>query len=92
MEIGIAYFISRLFDQAVPKFLLAIQEDPHHLIAYRFLAGCYVQMGRLDEAREVIRRLRVITPVVVPSICELRKPEHRELYLSALQLAAAEAT
>jgi adenylate cyclase len=92
MEIGIAYFISHLFDQAVPKFLLAIQEDPNHLIAYRFLAGCYVQMGRLDEAREVIRRLRVITPVVVPSICELRKPEHRELYLSALQLAAAEAT
>jgi adenylate cyclase len=92
MEIGIAYFISRLFDQAVPKFLLAIQEDPNHLIAYRFLAGCYVQMGRLDEAREVIQRLRVITPVVVPSICELRKPEHRELYLSALQLAAAEAT
>jgi adenylate cyclase len=91
-EVGIAHFIGRLFDQALPKFLLAIQEDPSHLIAYRFLAACYVHMGRLDEAREVIRQLRAITPVVVPSICELRKPEHRDLYLSALREAAGVAT
>ncbi len=91
MEIGIAHFISGLFDQAAPRLLLSIQEDPSHVIAYRFLAGCYAHMGRLDEAREVVRRLRAITPVVVPSITELRKPEHRELYLSGLRLAAGSA-
>jgi hypothetical protein len=49
-------------------------------------------MGRLDEAREVVRRLRAVTPVVVPKVTPLRNPEHRELYLSGLRLAAGEAT
>ena len=49
-------------------------------------------MGRLDEAREIINRLRAMTPVVVPSAMHWRNPEHRELYLSGLRLAAGEAT
>jgi hypothetical protein len=47
-------------------------------------------MGRLDEARDVVRRLRAITPMVVPSIVPYRKTEHRELFLSGLRLAAGE--
>jgi hypothetical protein len=48
-------------------------------------------MGRLDEARDIVRRLRAITPVVVPSSIPYRNPEHRELFLSGLRLAADEA-
>jgi hypothetical protein len=48
-------------------------------------------MGRPDEAREVVRRLQTITTVVVPSTAPLRNPEHRELFLSGLRLAAGEA-
>jgi len=48
-------------------------------------------MGRLDEAREIVRRLREITPAVVPSVVLYRNPEHRELLLSGLRLAAGEA-
>jgi hypothetical protein len=48
-------------------------------------------MGRLDEAREIVRRLRAITPVVVPSDLPYRNPEDRELFLSGLRLAAGEA-
>jgi hypothetical protein len=47
-------------------------------------------MGRLDEAREVVERLRAITPVVIPSVIVYRNPEHRELFLSGLRLAAGE--
>jgi hypothetical protein len=47
-------------------------------------------MGRLDEAREVVERLRTITPVVVPTYLVYRNPEHRELLLSGLRLAAGE--
>src|ERR687893_2525462 len=43
--IGIAHFFSRRFDQAVPKLLLAIQEDPDFPVPYRALAACYAQMG-----------------------------------------------
>jgi TolB-like protein len=92
IAIGAAHFVSRRFDEAVPKLLLALQEDPNHPASYRLLAACYAHMGRRSEASEVVKRLRAITPDVVPSINYLRNPEHRELYLSGLRLAAGEAT
>jgi adenylate cyclase len=47
-------------------------------------------MGRMNEAREIVKRLRAITPVVMPSTIHWRNPEDRELYLSGLRLAAGE--
>ena len=48
-------------------------------------------MGRLDEARAIVARLRAITPLVVPSdLSALRNREDRELFLSGLRLAAGE--
>ena len=90
--IGAAHFFARRFDEAVPKLLLAIQEDPTDPTPYRDLAACYAHMGRLDDAREVIARLRAITPVAIPDASPLRNPEHRELFLSGLRLAAGETT
>jgi hypothetical protein len=49
-------------------------------------------MGRLNEAREIVRRLRAIAAVVVPSVIPYRNVEHRELFLSGLRLAAGETT
>jgi hypothetical protein len=49
-------------------------------------------MGRLDEAREIVARLRAITPVVIEDASRYRNPEHRELFLSGLRLAAGEVT
>jgi hypothetical protein len=37
-------------------------------------------------------RLRAITPVEMPDVSFLRSPEHRELFLSGLRVAAGEAT
>ena len=88
--IGFAHFLSRRFDQALPKLLLAVQEDPSYSQPYRYLAACYAHMGRLDDAREIVARLRAITPVVMPANVPYRNPEHRELYLSGLRLAAGE--
>jgi tetratricopeptide (TPR) repeat protein len=90
--VGAAHFLARRFDEAVPKPLLAIQEDPSYPGPYRYLAACYAQMGRLDNAREIVERLRAITSVVMPDASYLRNAEHRELYLSGLRLAAGEAT
>jgi tetratricopeptide (TPR) repeat protein len=59
---GAARFLSRRFDEAVPKLLLAIQEDPSHPQACRYLAACYAHMGRPDDAREIVGRVRAITP------------------------------
>jgi adenylate cyclase len=92
-DLGTANFYSRRFDEAVPKLLVAIREDPSFPLPYRILAACYAHMGRLDEGREIVARLRAITPVVIPEYTSyLRNPELRELLLSGLRLAAGEVT
>jgi adenylate cyclase len=48
-------------------------------------------MGRLDEARAIIARLRSITPRLVPSAAQLRNPADRELFLSGVRVAAGKA-
>jgi len=88
--IGTAYFLKRRFDEAAPKLLLSIQDHPGFPPTYRTLAACYAHMGRLDEAREVVARLRRITSMVVPTDLLMRRPEDRELFLSGLRLAAGE--
>jgi len=91
MTIGAAHFYARRFGEAVPKLLLAIQENPSFPHPYRYLAACYAHMGRLDEAREIVTRLRAITSDVIPDASYYRSAEHRELFLSGLRLAAGEA-
>ena len=90
LGIGAAHFYARRFDQAVPKLLLAIQEDRSNPGPCRVLAACYAHMGRPDDARAIVERLRAITSVVIPDASYLRNPEHRELFLSGLRLAAGE--
>jgi len=87
---GQAYFFKSRFDEAASKLLLSIQDNPGHPPAYRYLAACYAHMGRLDDARAIVARLRAITPVVVSSAAHLRNPEDRELLLSGLRLAIGE--
>ena len=87
---GMAYFFKRQFDEAASKLLLSIQDHPGFPPSYRILAACYAHMGRLDEARAIVARLRAITPLVVPSDLPFRNPEDRELFLSGLRLAAGE--
>jgi adenylate cyclase len=89
--IGIAHFLSGRFDEAVPKFLLSIQEDPSYTDPYRFLAACYALMGRLDDAREVVIQLRALTSLIIPTVEHLRVAEQRDLFLSGLRLATGDA-
>jgi tetratricopeptide (TPR) repeat protein len=91
IPLGTSYFLKRQFDDAASILLASVQEAPTFAVAYRLLASCYAHMGRLDDAREIVRRLREITPVVVPRVIPNRNAEHRELYLSGLRLAMGEA-
>jgi len=91
LAMGVAYFFKRRFDEAAAKLLSSIQDHPGLPSSYRALAACYAHMGRLDEARAIVARLRAITAQVVPSDLPWRNPEDRELALSGLRLAAGEA-
>ena len=89
---GMSLFFLRRFDEAVAKFLSAMEHHPKFVLGHRFLAGCYAHMGRLDDAREVVARLRTLTSDVLDSGVRYRNPEYRELFLSGLRLAIGEAT
>ena len=90
--VGEAYFFKRQFEMAEAKLLLSIQDHPGNPPAYRTLAACYVHMGRLDEARAIVAKLRALTPLVVYRDLAFRNPEDDEFFLSALRMAAGEAT
>ncbi len=90
--IGASHFYARRFDEAVPRLRVAVEEYPGFPQPYRVLAACYAHLGRLDDARAIVERLRAITPVVVPDADYMRNSEHRQLLLSGLRLAAGEET
>jgi len=90
LPLGTAYFLKRQFAEAAAILLAALEQAPSLPVGYQLLASSYAHMGRLDEAREVVKRLRAIIPVVIPSIILYRNPEHRELFLTGLRLAASE--
>jgi adenylate cyclase len=90
LGIGIGHFFTRRFEEARATLLRSVQGSPGWVPNYRFLAACCAQMGRLDEAREIVQRLRALTPLVVPSATHWRNPEQRELYLAGLRMAAGE--
>jgi len=91
LPLGTAYFLKRKFAEAAAILLAALEQAPSLPVGYQLLASSYAHLGRLDEARALVERLRAITPVVVPTVIPYRNPEHRELFLSGLQLAAGEA-
>jgi adenylate cyclase len=90
--IGMAHFLNRRFDEALAVLRVSLEEVPIFTPTYRSLAACYAHMGRLEEARSIIKRMATLTPVAVPLANPFRNPEHRELFLSGLRMAAGEAT
>ena len=91
--IGNALVFGERFEEAIPKLQLAIQEDPSFPPNYRILAVCYAHLGRLDDARAALARLPSTAPVVFANLARsyramARIPEHRDLALSGIRLAA----
>jgi adenylate cyclase len=85
---GAGYLLTKRFEEAASMLRLALQERPSWAPTYRFLASCYAHMGRLKEAKDVVKRLRTITPVVIPNADHWRIREDREFFLAGLRLAA----
>jgi TolB-like protein/class 3 adenylate cyclase len=89
--IGVAHFFARRLDQAAAILSLSLQENPNWAPTYRFLASCFAHMGRSRDAQDMVKRLREMTPVLIPTAEHWRIPEDREFYLAGLRLAAGEA-
>jgi TolB-like protein len=86
--IGVGHFFARRGKKAVDMLGLSLQERSTWAPTLRFMASCLAHMGRLEDAQEVVKRLRAITPVVIQSAEHWRIPEDREYFLDGLRLAA----
>ena len=90
--IGIALFFDQRYEEAAATLLASLQEFPTYAPTYRFLASCYAHMGRLEQARKIVERLRAFTTGQLESFSYIRHSGHRELFLSGLRLAMSETT
>ena len=90
LMIGTGHFFARRSEKAAEMLGLSLQEKSWWPPTLRYMASCLAHTGRLEEAREIIKRLRAITPVVIPSAEHWRIREDREYYLEGLRLAAGQ--
>ncbi|WP_426410790.1 adenylate/guanylate cyclase domain-containing protein [Bradyrhizobium ganzhouense] len=88
--IAVGHFFAGRLESAAMMMRLSLQENPTWPPCYRFLASCCAHLGRLDEARAIIERLRDITPAVIPRAEHWRVQKQREFFLEGLRLAAGE--
>jgi adenylate cyclase len=88
--IAVGHFFAGRLEKAIVMLRLSLQENPTWPPCYRFLASCCAHLGLLDEARAIVKRLRDITPSVIPGAENWRVPEQREYFLEGLRLAAGE--
>jgi pentatricopeptide repeat protein len=84
--IAAAHIICERFEEAIPKLLLALQEDATP-VAYQALIACYAHLGRLEDASETLNRLRSIRTSVPPPASRITKlvPEFWKAVLSGVQ-------
>jgi adenylate cyclase len=87
LTIGMGHFFARRGEKAAEMLDLSLQEKSEWPPTLRFMASCLAHLGRIEEAREIVKRLRTVTPVVVPTADHWRIREDREYYLDGLRLA-----
>jgi len=85
--IALGHFFARRLEPAAAMLLLSAHEYPGWPPCLRFLASCHAHLGRLDEAKSAIEKLRKVTPVLVPSTEHWRMIEQRRFFLDGLSLA-----
>jgi len=78
LGIGVGHFLNRRFEEARAMLLRSLQESPNSVPTHRWLVVCCAHMGRLEEAREMIDRLRLITLDAAPGGSPYRSPEERQ--------------
>jgi adenylate cyclase len=92
LALGTIHIFNRRFEQAAELLALSLREVPFPG-AYRTLASCYAHMGKTDEARTLVERLRATGVEVVPKFAPfMGNPAHEELWFSGLRLASGEST
>jgi adenylate cyclase len=88
--IAVAHFFGRRLEMAAGMLQLSLKDYPTWAPCHRILAACYAQLGRLEDARNVVNKLKEITPVLIPNVEHHRMPEQQDFYLMGLRRAIGE--
>lgn len=90
-QAGHSYLLMQQYDEAVNRFLQTIEQFPGFMGTYSFLACAYVELDRLDDARDAITRFLGIVPQFTVNEAARRFPwrsdEVRERFLENLRKA-----
>ncbi len=88
---AMAHFVGGRYQEAAEWAGRSLQRKPDAVIAYRFLAASYANLGRLDEARRALDEARRLTPefslAAVRLIAGSADPAFRDPFIEGLRKA-----
>jgi adenylate cyclase len=91
MYAGISHLLMRQYDKAVTRFSRSIEQSPIYVHSHECLAWAYVELDRLDDARDSIKTVLEIKPNFTVQEAERIMPyrldEDRNRALDALRKA-----
>jgi adenylate cyclase len=91
MYAGISHLLMRHYDKAVARFSRSIEQSPIYVHSHECLAWAYVELDRLDDARDSIKTVLEIKPNFTVQeaarIMPYRRDEDRNRALDALRKA-----
>ena len=77
VDITISHYLSREYDAAVEAGKRGIRSFPDHSNQYRWLAAALGQVGRIEEAKEVLAKAIAMAPAAFDMFVRRRVPWHR---------------
>jgi adenylate cyclase len=91
LHVGHAHLLLRNFDRALSSIIAALDRAPKFTPALELLACTYVELGRIDDAREVVSRILNISTEYylshAPSVQNHRNDEDRKRFVDDLRKA-----
>lgn len=89
-SVGIAHFLLGNLETAVEWLRRSAKEQPKYPSAHGFLVAALAHLGRMEEAREALRKRLELEPGLTLRVMQQRvtyRPEHAALYLDGLRKA-----
>jgi tetratricopeptide (TPR) repeat protein len=71
--LGFSYRNLKQFDKALPAYRKALAINSNHLGANEYLGELYVQTDRIDQAQDVLQKLRALCPAGCKEYDDLKK-------------------
>ena len=73
-QVSAGFYFSRAYEEAVEAANRAIRSFPEYPLTYRWLAAALGQLGRVEEARQVLDKAIAVAPTVFDMYVRQRAP------------------